>query len=183
MNLKSIIVPIWIVGSIATVGSFHAPVKDELKDNTKLVTTVTAGGLRTIYINGQGVTQQAVPVKPEKIEQPTQPQVAESKPDDITDGVWEWKSLVEQYFPQSEVINALRIMSAENGSGDPKRISKPNRNGTIDHGLFQINTCHKNRVDGDLSQLQDAETNVRIAHDIWSEQGWKPWSTAKKLGL
>lgn len=120
----------------------------------------------------------------EQVEPPIQPQVVEpTKPDDVTDGVWEWKPLVESYFPQSEVLNALRIMSAENGSGDPQRLSKPNRNGTVDYGLFQINTCHKGRVDGDLSRLQDADTNVRIAAEIFSEQSWKPWSTAKKLGL
>ena len=124
---------------------------------------------------------QAEPVKPIEVLAPSAPQLV--KTDDITDGVWEWKPLVEQYFPQSEVINALRIMSAENGSGDPTRLSKPNRNGTVDHGLFQINTVHKNRVDGDLSRLQDANTNVKIAYDIWSESGWKPWSTAHKLGL
>jgi hypothetical protein len=111
------------------------------------------------------------------------PAQLEVKPNDVTDGVWEWKPLVEQYFPKSEVINALRIMSAENGSGNPQVVSKPNRNGTKDFGLFQINTCHKNRVDGDLSRLLDAETNVKIASEIYSEQGFKPWSTAKKLGL
>ena len=121
------------------------------------------------------------PVKPIEVLAPSAPQLV--KTDDITDGVWEWKDLIAEYFPQSEQLNALRIMSAENGSGDPTIISKPNRNGTNDYGLFQINTCHRSRVDGDLSKLQDPRVNVQIAFQIWSEQSWKPWSTAKKLGL
>lgn len=44
------------------------------------------------------------------------------------------------------------------------------------YGLFQINAVHARRVSGDLTSLYDAATNVRVAHAIWSEQGWRPWA-------
>lgn len=161
------------------------PAPKQVEKRTAIVTT-TKGGVQKTEINGEVVKIVATP----KVEQPTQSKVAEpekavklEKTPDITDGVWEWRELVAKYFPADQVHNALRIMSAENGSGNPKVISKPNRNKTRDYGLFQVNTCHKSRVDGDLEKLQDAETNVRIASEIYKEQGWKPWTTHTKLGL
>lgn len=191
MKLNQIIALIWLLGTVAVIGSFQAP---EIKsEQSTVVTTLTAGGITTTYKNGQVSTQAAAPVvtveKPtvEPIKtNPAQPKDngnLTTKPEDVTDGVWEWRDLVGQYFPQDQLVNALRIMSAENGAGTPERVSKANRNGTRDYGLFQINTCHIKRVDGDLSRLQNAETNVKIASDIYQEQGWRPWSTAKKLGL
>jgi hypothetical protein len=119
--------------------------------------------------------EKKVEVIPEKKFEPV-------KTDEIEDGVWEHRDLIAKYFPEDQVQNALRIASKENGSGDPAKIGY-NRNGSFDTGIFQINSVHADRVDGDLSKLKDADTNVRVAFEIWSEQGWKPWVTAKKLGL
>ena len=43
------------------------------------------------------------------------------------------------------------------------------------YGLMQINAIHRRRVGGDLSQLYVPEVNVRVAHELWREQGWNPW--------
>lgn len=66
--------------------------------------------------------------------------------------------------------------------GDPSA-SHLNTNGTIDRGLFQINSIHIARVDGNLAALFDPATNVRVAYAIYSEQGWCPWSTSRAIGL
>jgi len=134
---------------------------------------------------------EAIKVEPIVADSATSPQPEvkpEVKPEDVTDGVWEQKDLVARYFPKSELINALRIMSKENGSADPERVSVPNKDKwkSRDYGLFQLNDHWQgNRVGGDVEQFKNPETNVKIAYNIWSESGnsWRLWSTAKKLGL
>lgn len=96
----------------------------------------------------------------------------------IKPGVEQWRPLVEQYFPASQVDNALAIMSAESG-GNTTALSS-----TQDRGLFQINQCHRAKVGGNLDALYDPETNVKVAYLIWSSNGsWRPWTTARALGL
>jgi soluble lytic murein transglycosylase-like protein len=75
----------------------------------------------------------------------------------------------------------MAIMKAE--SGARPNATCHNTNGTTDRGLFQINSVHASRVRGNLDSLYDPETNVRVAYAIWSEQGWSPWVTARKLGI
>lgn len=53
--------------------------------------------------------------------------------------------------------------------GEPLADNSGNR------GLFQINVIHYRRVGGQVSLLWDPEVNVRVAHEIWVEQGWRPW--------
>lgn len=46
-------------------------------------------------------------------------------------------------------------------------------------GLFQINTVHRGRVAAmgySWSQITDPWVNSRVAHALWSEQGWGPWA-------
>jgi hypothetical protein len=122
-----------------------------------------------------------IDASPVQLEKP-----AIEKTEEIEDGVWEWRDLVTKYFPKDQQQNALRIMSKENGAGDPNKVSVPNKDKwrSQDYGLFQLNDHWQGyRVDGDVEQFKNPEKNVKIAYDIWSEQGWKPWSTAKKLGL
>jgi hypothetical protein len=45
-----------------------------------------------------------------------------------------------------------------------------------------VNSIHRNRVAGNLNALYDAQTNVQVAYEIYSEQGWCPWVAARKLG-
>lgn len=53
-------------------------------------------------------------------------------------------------------------------------------------GLFQINTIHRGRVEAmgyQWDQMLLAYENSRVAADIWAEQGWRPWSCARRLGI
>jgi hypothetical protein len=63
------------------------------------------------------------------------------------------------------------IAMAESG-GDPNAVSPPNRDGSIDRGLWQINSVH-----GALSTL-DRDGNTRAAISISSNgRNWRPWTT------
>jgi hypothetical protein len=89
--------------------------------------------------------------------------------------------LFDKYF-KDQAVTMRAICQAENGTQDPKRISKPNKNGTLDYGLCQINTIHLWRVGGDYTKLLDAETNLRVAKEIFDDRsryddGFNAWTT------
>jgi hypothetical protein len=53
-------------------------------------------------------------------------------------------------------------------------------------GLFQINRVHRARVEAmgySWDQMLYAYENSRVAADIWAEQGWRPWTCARRLGI
>jgi hypothetical protein len=73
---------------------------------------------------------------------------------------------------------ALAISQAENGSRKCDRVSKPNKNGSLDIGVFQINyNAHQNK--GTLKDLMDCTTNIKIAKQIFDASGWNAWSVYK----
>lgn len=70
----------------------------------------------------------------------------------------------------AEVGNlAVAVSWAENGTRQCDRISKPNKNGTTDFGLWQINTIHLKRFK--LADVIDCEKSTDIALQIYTEQG------------
>lgn len=80
----------------------------------------------------------------------------------------DWASLLSQYnWP---VEQAERVLMCES-SGDPSAVSPDGQN----IGLFQINLVHIGKLRGGESLL-DPVVNVRIAYQIWADQGWGPWS-------
>ena len=69
---------------------------------------------------------------------------------------------------------ALKLLKeCENKSLNPKAINY-NRNGSTDHGLFQINSIHG------YSQfyLEDIDNNIKVAYKIYQDRGWEAWSCA-----
>lgn len=81
----------------------------------------------------------------------------------------DYRGLVAQYGWNTSV--AMAIMQAESGCNPTA--SSP----THDHGLMQINEVHLAMVDNDVSKLNDPATNVRVAYAIYSDAGWRAWST------
>jgi hypothetical protein len=74
--------------------------------------------------------------------------------------------------PKDQAEIAAAIALAESG-GAPKQESR-NSNGSIDRGLFQINSVH-----GKCSTTNITE-NVKCAVKIYKEsKGWAPWTTYK----
>jgi hypothetical protein len=86
--------------------------------------------------------------------------------------------LYDKYFG-NEATLARAICKAENGTQEPGRVSKPNRNGTRDYGLCQINSIHADKVGGNLEALKDPETNIRVAKQIRDGSGWTAWTCYK----
>ena len=83
-------------------------------------------------------------------------------------------ALISAYpWPYAE---ALAVARCENRELDPSIISDSG-----DYGIFQINEVHAGRVDGYLTRLLIAEVNVRVAYEIWSEEGWGPWRSSRRV--
>lgn len=71
----------------------------------------------------------------------------------------------------SQANNAFKVLSCENHSLNPKaRGISPN--GSIDSGIFQINSVHKIPE----RYLYDWRTNIDVAHQIYLDSGWGAWA-------
>ena len=62
--------------------------------------------------------------------------------------------------------------------GDPNAKGGPNKDGTYDHGLWQINDVHRGRFD--FSRIYDPDYNAQCMAVLSSGgTNWAPWSTFK----
>lgn len=96
---------------------------------------------------------------------PTTPPIAE-----VTNIAYMQQRICEVFGEQCE--NALIIAKYESGFKN-NIVSKTN-----DYGLFQLNCRWQGRrVGGDCTKFFDFETNLRVAKQIYDEQGWNPWYT------
>jgi hypothetical protein len=77
-------------------------------------------------------------------------------------------------------IKAINAKYDKNG----KVIWTLNKNGSIDRGLFQINSFHKDLVKkvckGDLDLLLTIDCNLKVAKSLYDSYGLKPWVGASK---
>ena len=70
--------------------------------------------------------------------------------------------------------HALRVAACESGYDPHAR--HVNRNGTVDYGVFQINSGGTLQSLGiTAAQALDAETNIRAAYRLFRKRGWQPW--------
>lgn len=73
--------------------------------------------------------------------------------------------------------DAFKILSCENKGLVPDAVNE-NTNGSIDVGIFQVNSIHGVRA----KWLENWKVNIQVAHQIFTEQGnWSAWSCAKKV--
>lgn len=91
----------------------------------------------------------------------------------------QWRALIQHYFPPEQWDNAYQVMMAESG-GNPNAANDQVPQRERSFGLFQINT---NVHPLTREQAMDPETNIRYAAQLYSQQGWRPWSAAQQLGL
>ena len=77
-------------------------------------------------------------------------------------------------FTGDNVAIAVAVALAESG-GIPNRVSPVNKNGTIDRGLWQINSAHAKEFD--ISDWANPQSNANYAYKIYKSQGWTAWST------
>lgn len=75
-------------------------------------------------------------------------------------------------FPDDVHVTMVAIARGESGFR-VEAVGGPNRNGTYDRGLFQINDVHKK----DKARLtSDARYNTEVAYEIYRAQGLRAWS-------
>ncbi len=68
-------------------------------------------------------------------------------------------------------------------AGDPLAWH-PNKDGSVDRGLWQINSVHETEMKdfGDFrTACYDPQLNARMAVRIWKMQGWDAWSSFSSL--
>lgn len=71
------------------------------------------------------------------------------------------------------IMTMIRIARCESGLRE-EAVNK-NRNGTIDGGVFQINSVHKQK----LSNVFDFRFNIDYAYKLFLSQGFGPWSASR----
>ncbi len=78
-------------------------------------------------------------------------------------------------FTSSEI--PAMVCTAKYESADYDRASNQNANGTVDYGLFQINSVHvgKGGCTALASSLYDTTVNTSCARQIYNEQGNNAW--------
>lgn len=98
-------------------------------------------------------------------------------------------ALIEALFPPDQVEGAKAVARCE--SHMTSKTSPPNRNGTRDHGVFQLNDggtlqgllTRMGEDPANIALALDPEWNVRAALRLFGERGWQPWTCARKVGL
>ena len=125
------------------------------------------------------LNQEMTPIIQERVQAPiTTPSASSTSTDTMT--------LILKYFPQEQWQNAYNVMMGESGGradaiGDNFPIDTGRGPEIIpSYGLFQIRGL-PGRPASD--QLINPEFNVKYAADLWRQEGWRPWTAAKKLGL
>jgi len=83
--------------------------------------------------------------------------------------------LLRQGFVISEIKNMFLIASMESGL-NPSAINY-NKNGTVDTGLFQINSVWYKRCGVNSTDLYDVQTNIKCALFVLRNQGLSAWVT------
>lgn len=95
-------------------------------------------------------------------------------PDDIDTDL---ERYICEKFGQYECKTALAVAKSE--SKLQEGAFHVNSNGTVDIGIFQINSIHFGRSGCSLKEIASAQGNVDCAYSLWSEQGWHPWVVFK----
>lgn len=91
-------------------------------------------------------------------------------------------SEVETYIREvfgADADRAIGVAKCESGLRK-NALNDKNRNGTVDHGLFQINSVHTKKRGSAFKT--DWQANVRVAKQIFDEQGFRPWVCSKAIG-
>ena len=121
--------------------------------------------------NGLTPTPTATPTPtPTKIQKKTE----KPTPDEV-------KTYILEVFGEKAGKEAIKLVGeCENSTFDQSRTNH-NRNGSIDYGIFQINSIHTKKRGRKF--IYDWRENVKVAKQIYDEQGWRPWSCAYVLGV
>lgn len=79
-------------------------------------------------------------------------------------------------FPDGELVTAVAVSFAESGWNE--NATHRNNNGSVDYGLWQINSIH-NFPELTSGAWRDPAVNAHLAYQVWKGAGWNAWSTHK----
>lgn len=86
-------------------------------------------------------------------------------------------ALAMLYWPLEEVDYAVTIAERESAFDT----AAWNNDGEDSRGLWQLNVVPAAHPQLAAWNLWDPQVNAFFAHQLWSTQGWRPWSTAAEL--
>ena len=72
---------------------------------------------------------------------------------------------------------AFNVLRCENKNLNPTAVNTSNSNGSIDEGIFQINSIHGQ------PNMQEWHAKIDYAYKIFERQGWTPWSCSHRVGI
>lgn len=119
--------------------------------------------------------------QPRRVASP-QPAQATPMPTAIPNGS-PYDEIINQIFGDQS-SNAFRTLQNENSRLDPKAENRYNSNGTVDRGIFQINSGtfndfqRRNALPPSVKSFEDlfdALKNIEMAKAIYDQQGWDAW--------
>lgn len=87
-------------------------------------------------------------------------------------------SLLISYGIPHKDVKMLTCIAIKESNMNPKARNL-NRNGTRDHGLFQINDINKKLCKTTSKQLYNVHTNIKCAVKVYKIQNLKAWTTYK----
>jgi hypothetical protein len=91
-------------------------------------------------------------------------------PDDIDTPLEEY---ICEKWGAYECRSALAIAYSESGLNEDAY--NVNSDGSLDIGVFQVNSTHWDKPGCSPAELFDAKSNVDCAYTIWEASGWNPW--------
>lgn len=93
-----------------------------------------------------------------------------------------YEDLIRAVWPRRLEAEAIAIARCESSLRNVT--SRPNRNGSRDHGLFQLNDGGTlQELGGTISLARSPAWNVRAALRLYERWGWQPWTCARNLGF
>lgn len=112
-------------------------------------------------------------VKPKVVRQPPR---AAPRTTPIASGSAE--AAIRKWFPDV-YEKATRVARCESGLNP--RATHTNRDGSTDHGTFQINSVHKKNFTAVTGQpffdgVYSPDYNAQYARNLFNSSGWRPWA-------
>jgi len=86
------------------------------------------------------------------------------------------RAAIDAGFTPAQALTAVQIAYHE--SGFSAGATNRNSNGSVDYGLWQINSVH-GFPELKTQQWRDPATNARLAKKVYDKQGWNAWSVYK----
>lgn len=80
---------------------------------------------------------------------------------------------IRETFPE-DPHTAVAVAACESGH-NPDAYNDRNYNGTVDRGIFQLNSTHDTRLEALGLDPWDVEDNIQFARMLYEESGWLPW--------